>query len=107
MEDHESHEDPLRRLERKIDTLIQEVHRMALSQQDFDTELSGLVTAVTDLDAAVDAFVAAQPAGVDLTAEGQEVVNATQALQAELGKVQAAAGITPAAPAAGADTAAS
>jgi chromosome segregation ATPase len=74
----------------KLAQLQQEVRQMALSQADFDTQLAALVTAITQLDDAVDAFIAAQPAGVDLTAEGQSVADAAAAVAAELAKVQPA-----------------
>lgn len=71
---------------------------MALSQADFDTELAALVAAIGQLDDAVDAFIASQPAGVDLTVEGQSVADAAAAISAELAKLAPAPVEPPAEP---------
>lgn len=87
METHEhEHEEWHERVERKLDHLLREVHKMTIDQATFDTDLAGLVTAVTNLTSAVDAWIASHP-GVDLTAEDQAVQTASQALADELAKV--------------------
>ena len=80
-------EKPLERIERKLDQLIRKVHDMAVDQATFDTELAALVTAINDLGTAIDAFIASQPAGVDLSAEAQTLAEASAAVAAELAKV--------------------
>jgi chaperonin cofactor prefoldin len=77
-----SGDDPFVPLNKKLDQLIKEVHKMALDQATFDTELSDLVTAINALIAAVDAIPPA-----DLTAEGQTVSDAAAAVKAELDKL--------------------
>jgi hypothetical protein len=89
-------EDNTVRIERKVDYLIQEVQKMAVDQATFDTELAGLVQSITDLGTAIDAFIASQPAGVDLTAEAQSVSDAAAAVAAELAKVTPAPAPAPA-----------
>ena len=73
------HPEILARLERKLDHLLQEVHRMAVDQATFDTDLAALVTAVEALIAAVKALPTE-----DLTAEDQAVINAANDVNAEL-----------------------
>jgi predicted nucleic acid-binding Zn-ribbon protein len=80
-------EDQFEKLNKKLDRLQKEVHKMAVDQATFDTELAALVQAITDLDTAVDAFIASQPAGVDLTAEAASVASASAAVAAELAKI--------------------
>jgi len=71
----------------KLNYIIRKVDEMTVSQATFDTDLAALVAAITTLNAAVDAWIAAQPVGVDLSAEDQEVANAAAAVAAELAKV--------------------
>lgn len=78
------HPEVLARLERKLDHLLQEVHRMAVDQATFDTDLAALVTAIGNLTAAVDAWVASHP---DLSAEDTSVQDAAAAVAAELAKL--------------------
>jgi hypothetical protein len=77
-----SGDDPFVPLNAKLDKLSKEVHKMALDQATFDTELADLVTAINALIAAVDAIPPA-----DLTAEGQAVTDAAAAVKAELDKL--------------------
>ena len=72
------HPEILARLERKLDHLLQEVHRMAVDQATFDTDLAALVTAVEALIAAVKA------PSMFITAEDQAVINAANDVNAEL-----------------------
>jgi chaperonin cofactor prefoldin len=74
--------DPFPQILTKLDQLLKEVHKMALDQATFDTELADLVTAINALIAAVDAIPPA-----DLTAEGQTVSDAAAAVKAELDKI--------------------
>ena len=73
------HPEILARLERKLDHLLEEVRKMAVDQETFDTDLAALVTAVEALIAAVKALPTE-----DLTAEDQAVINAANDLNAEL-----------------------
>jgi len=74
------------RIEQKIDRILRIEGEIKMDQATFDTELAGLVTAVTDLSSAIDAFIVAHPA-VDFATEGQQVTDATTAVQAELDKL--------------------
>lgn len=67
---------------------------MAVDQSQFDQDLTALVGAITELTTAVDAVLAAHPAGTDFTAEEQQVQAASAAVKAELDKIN-----TPAPPA--------
>ncbi len=60
---------------------------MALDQATFDAELSDLVSSIAALGDAIDAFIASQPEGVDLTAEGQSVADAAAQIAADLAKL--------------------
>ncbi len=60
---------------------------MALDQATFDSELADLVTSIAALGDAIDAFIAAQPEGVDLTAEGQSVADAAAQIADDLAKL--------------------
>ena len=73
------HPEILARLERKLDHLLEEVRKMAVDQETFDTDLAALVTAVEALIAAVKALPTE-----DLTAEDQAVINAANDVNAEL-----------------------
>ena len=73
------HPEILARLERKLDHLLEEVRKMAVDQETFDTDLAALVTAVEALIAAVKALPTE-----DLTAEDQVVINAANDVNAEL-----------------------
>ena len=73
------HLEILARLERKLDHLLEEVRKMAVDQETFDTDLAALVTAVEALIAAVKALPTE-----DLTAEDQAVINAANDVNAEL-----------------------
>lgn len=68
----------LKILERKIDT-------MAISQQQFDTDLAALVTEIGTLITAVDALP--KPGTPDFTAEDQQVQAAAASVQAEIAKL--------------------
>lgn len=74
----------LERIERKLDHLLMEVKKLAVDQTTFDTDLAALVTAIGNLTAAVDAWIASHP---DLSAEDQEVQTAAAAVAAELAKI--------------------
>lgn len=65
-------------IERKIDT-------MAISQQQFDTDLAALVTQIGNLITAVDALP--KPGTPDFTAEDQQVQAAAANVQAEIAKL--------------------
>jgi hypothetical protein len=58
--------------------------QMAIDQATFDTDLAALVQAITDLDTAVDAWIASHP---DLSAEDSSVQSAAAAVSAELAKL--------------------
>lgn len=81
---HDWLEDTLERIENKLDDLTRRITDMAIDQATFDTDLAALVQAITDLDTAVDAWVASHP---DLSAEDQSVQSAAAAVQAELAKI--------------------
>lgn len=68
---------------RKID---KRTKQMAVDQGTFDAELASLVSSITDLDNAVDAWIAANPS-VDFSAEEAAVQQASAAVAAELAKV--------------------
>jgi hypothetical protein len=76
----------LDRIEFRLEQLIQEVHRMAVDQETFDAELAALVSAIGDLNTAVDALLASK-ASVDLTAEEASVQAAAASVAAELAKI--------------------
>jgi len=59
---------------------------MAVTQQQFDTDLAPLITAIPALITAVDALIASKPAA-DLTAEDQQVLAATKAVADEINKL--------------------
>ena len=87
-------------IRRDLENLNRKVAQMAVTQEQLDTDLAGLVqavtdeaTAVTNLTAAVDAFIAAHPE-IDFTAEDTQIqaaaaqaASASQALADELAKV--------------------
>jgi hypothetical protein len=78
-------------LEKRLDALMREVNRMAVTQEQLDTDLAALVTATADLQTAVTAWVAAnQPP--DFTAEDTQVQTAAASVAAAL------AAVTPPAP---------
>jgi hypothetical protein len=85
-------EDALESLNDKLDNIGRRLEAMAIDQATFDTDLAALVQAITDLDSAVDAWIASHP---DLSAEDQSVQTAAAAVSAELAKLA-----PPAAPAA-------
>lgn len=85
MQEHD-HDEALERIEHKLDRLIRKVEQMAIDQATFDNDLAGLVQAVTDLNTAVDAFIAAHP-GIDFSTEDANVLGAKQALADELAKI--------------------
>jgi hypothetical protein len=78
------------RLLHRIESLLRDTNRrmkaMAVDQAGFDAHLTALVDAITTLIAAVDALVASKPT-VDLTAEDNSVLAASQAVADELGKL--------------------
>jgi len=80
------------RIEQKVDRILRTERWILMDQATFDTELAGLVTAVTELSSAIDAFITAHPA-IDFATEGQQVTDATTAVQAELDKLNPA--VTP------------
>ena len=79
-------EDKLEQLQNQLNRIERTLADMALDQATFDTDLAALVQAITDLDTAVDAFIASKPAA-DLTAEDQSVQTAAAAVAAELAKL--------------------
>ncbi len=79
-------EDILERMQETLDSIERTVKQMSIDQATFDTDLAALVQAITDLDNAVDAFIASKPAA-DLTAEDQSVQTAAAAVAAELAKI--------------------
>jgi predicted nuclease with TOPRIM domain len=89
--------DRLERIERKVEDLHQEVQNMAVDQTTFDTELAGLVSAITQLSTAVDALIASK-GGVDLTAEEASVQSASATVAAELAKVNPTPPVVPPVP---------
>lgn len=99
--DHDDHDDREHEhsvIIRKLDEILRRVTELAISQEQFDTDLAGLTGAVTDLVSAVQAWQAANPA-TDLTAEDQSVQSAVTAVQTELQNLQPAP--TPAPPVTG------
>ena len=79
-------EDILLRIEQSLLRMERRLINMAIDQATFDTDLAALVQAVTDLDAAVEAWIAAHP-DLDLTAEDTSVQTAAAAVSAELAKL--------------------
>ena len=79
-------EDQLESIQQSLDELNRKVDQMAIDQQTFDTDLAALVTAINNLDTAVDALIASKWAA-DLTAEDQSVQTAAAAVAAELAKL--------------------
>jgi hypothetical protein len=63
---------------------------MAIDQATFDTDLATLIQSITDLDTAVEAWIASHPA-TDLTSEDQAVQAAAAAVSAELANLTPAA----------------
>lgn len=59
---------------------------MTIDQATFDTDLAALVTAIGELETAVDTLIASKPAA-DLTAEDQSVQTAAASVSAELAKI--------------------
>lgn len=86
MQEHHDRHEPLERIEHKLDSLIRKVEKMAVDQSTFDTDLAALVTAIGNLTAAVDAWIAAHP-GVDLSVEDTNVQAAAATVAAELAKI--------------------
>lgn len=82
----ERHEDQLCRIEEKIDHLERMMHRMAIDQATFDTDLAALVSAIGDLVVAVDALIESKSTA-DLTAEDSSVQDAAASVAAELAKL--------------------
>lgn len=76
----------LDRVLEKLDHLERMMHRMAIDQATFDTDLAALVAAIGDLVVAVDALLASKPE-VDLTAEDSSVQAAAASVAAELAKL--------------------
>lgn len=64
---------------------------MAVDQETFDALLSEETGAIGQLITAVDALLASQPAGVDLSAEAQAVTDARDRIVAEVEKLGAPA----------------
>ena len=89
-------QDRLHRIEQLLLTLDRKVDNMAVSQEQFDTDLAALVAAIGTLTQAVDAWIAAHPAA-DLTAEDQSVQAASAAVAAELAAITPAPAPAPAA----------
>ena len=56
------------RIEQKIDRILRIEGEIKMDQATFDTELAGLVTAVTDLSSAIDAFISTVSAGMSAAA---------------------------------------
>lgn len=79
-----------KRIECKLDRLLEIGEQMAIDQQTFDTDLQALVASIGDLVTAVDALIASKPAA-DLTAEDQSVQTASQTVADELAKLNPAA----------------
>ena len=59
---------------------------MPISQAQFDQDLAGMVTALNNYIAAVDAFIALPPV-IDLSNEDQSVQTALQAIQTAQGQI--------------------
>ena len=70
----EEDRETIRKIERHVE-------RMAISQQQFDTDLAGLTTAIGTLIAAFETWRGSHP---DLTTEDQSVATAVAQVQAEL-----------------------
>lgn len=70
----------------QLDRIEGRIEKMAISQEQFDQDLSALVTEIGNLETAVDALVASKPAA-DLTAEDQAVQTAAAGVAAELAKI--------------------
>ncbi len=86
MEHDRDLEESLNRIEDLLSEINERTKEMAISQDQFDTDLAALVTAITNLDTAVDALIASKPAA-DLTAEDTSVQTAAAAVAAELAKL--------------------
>jgi hypothetical protein len=84
-------EDILLRIEQALTRLEGRIINLTIDQATFDTDLAALIQAISDLDTAVEAWIAAHP-DVDLTAEDTSVQTAAAAVSAELAK------LTPATP---------
>lgn len=85
--------DPLEQIDCKLDRILDalhqlatEEHNMAVTQEQFDTDLAALASSIATLIAAVDAAIAARPPA-DLTPEDQSVQSAAQAVSDELAKL--------------------
>ena len=76
----------LRSIERKLDLLLERTLQMAITQEQFDTDLAAFVAAVSSLIAAIEAALASKPAA-DLTNEDAQVQTAAAAVADELAKL--------------------
>jgi chromosome segregation ATPase len=76
----------LDRIEQTQHEIIRRLQAVAISQEQFDTDLKALTDSITALIAAVEAAIAAKPPA-DLTAEDQAVQDAAQQVSDELAKL--------------------
>jgi hypothetical protein len=76
----------LRELIHAIRELTKGINKMAVGQEQFDQDLQALTTAITNLIAAIEAFLALPPV-VDLSNEDASVNAALTAVQTEISKI--------------------
>ena len=91
---------PFKQIQQQLNRIESKIDKMAISQEQFDTDLKSLLDSVGQLIIAVDNALANVPQA-DLSAEDQQVQAAAASVLAELQKLQPPAPPSPAPPAQG------